>query len=51
MHELMAANHGYLEANKIPESEDRPMTRDEFDKLKVKIDKIKAEKNGSRGNC
>lgn len=46
MHELMAANRGYLRANKPPEKEDRPMTRDEFEELKAKIAKMKAEKNG-----
>jgi len=47
MHELMAANRGYLKATQVPEPDDKPMTRDEFEDLKKKIAKIKAEKNGS----
>ena len=45
MHELMAANNGYLKANKVPKPEDDAMTRDEFEEMKDRIEKLKAEKN------
>ena len=46
MHELMAANNGYLDANKPPDTKDDAMTRTEFEDLKAKIDKIRMKKNG-----
>jgi hypothetical protein len=38
MHELMAANEGYIKANTV-ESDDNPMTRDEYEDLKKLLDK------------
>lgn len=43
-HELMAANHGYLRANKIPDKNSGALTRDEFETMKSNVEKIKAEK-------
>ena len=50
MHELMAANNGYVKANKIPDTTDKPMTREEYEDLKAKIAKIKAGKDVNRTN-
>lgn len=47
-HELMAANHGYIKANKAPDANGDAMTRDEFETLKDKVAKIKADKKAKQ---
>lgn len=37
MYELMAANRGHIKANKIPDDEPKPATRDDFEALKKKL--------------
>lgn len=47
MHELMAANHGYVKANSPPD-DTKPATRDDFEMLKKKLAKVKTDGNAGR---